>query len=109
MHVTRLRDSIRERTEHSTQLIGDLESDTRTVQVPGGGDALSAFYDDFVSAVQGSGSLTCPGHEGINAVELANAMLLSSAEGTAIHLPLDRRQYSEFIEAKMHSAEPQPV
>ena len=107
--VTRLRDSIRERTEHSTQLMGDLESDTRTLQMPGGGEALSAFYDDFVSAVHGSGSLTCPGHEGINAVELANAMLLSSAEGRAIHLPLDRRQYSEFIETKMHSAEPQPV
>jgi predicted dehydrogenase len=109
VHVTRLRDSIRERTEHSTQLMGDLESDTRTVQVPGGGEALRAFYDDFVAAVQGSGSLTCPGHEGINAVELANAMLLSSAEGTAVQLPLDRRAYSEFIETKMHSAEPQPV
>jgi predicted dehydrogenase len=79
------------------------------VQVPGGGEALRAFYDDFVAAVQGSGSLTCPGHEGINAVELANAMLLSSAEGTAVQLPLDRRAYSEFIETKMHSAEPQPV
>ncbi|HSK63642.1 MAG TPA: DegT/DnrJ/EryC1/StrS family aminotransferase [Pyrinomonadaceae bacterium] len=109
VQVSRLRDSIRERTEHDTQLMGELESDTRTIQVPGGGDALSAFYDDFVSAVQGSGSLTCPGHEGINAVELANAMLLSSAEGTAIRLPLDRRQYSEFIEAKMLSTEPQPV
>lgn len=109
VQVTRLRDSIRERTEHSTQLMGDLESDTRTVQVPGGGEALRAFYDDFVAAVQGSGSLTCPGHEGINAVELANAMLLSSAEGTAVQLPLDRRAYSEFIETKMHSAEPQPV
>lgn len=109
VHITRLRDSIRERTEHSTQLMGDLESDTRTVQVPGGGEALNAFYDDFVSAVQGSGSLTCPGHEGINAVELANAMLLSSAAGTAIRLPLDRRRYSDFIEAKMHSTEPQPV
>ena len=109
VQVTRLRDSIRERTAHDTQLMGELESDTRTVQVPGGGDALSAFYDDFVSAVQGSGSLTCPGHEGLYAVELANAMLLSSAEGTAIRLPLDRRQYSKFIETKMLSTEPQPV
>ena len=32
------------------------------------------------------------------AVELANAMLLSSAQGTTIHLPLDRQEYSEFME-----------
>ena len=55
---------------------------------------LSAFYDDFVAAVHGTGQLTCPGHEGRNAVELANAMLLSSAQGTSISLPLDRQQYS---------------
>ncbi|HEX6284274.1 MAG TPA: Gfo/Idh/MocA family oxidoreductase, partial [Pyrinomonadaceae bacterium] len=69
---------------------------------------LSAFYDDFASAVHGNGSLTCPGHEGLNAVELANAMLLSSAEGTTVRLPLDREQYSEFME-KMLSREAQPV
>jgi dTDP-4-amino-4,6-dideoxygalactose transaminase/predicted dehydrogenase len=108
LQITKLRDSIRERTAHDTQLMGDLENETRTIQLPGGGDVLSAFYDDFVSAVYGNGTLTCPGHEGRNAVELANAMLLSSVEGTAIRLPLDRQQYSDFIE-KMLAEEPQPV
>ena len=108
LQITKLRDSIRESTAHSAQLMGDLESDTRTIQLPGSGDVLSAFYDDFVSAVHGNGSLTCPGDEGRNAVELANAMLLSSAEGTAVRLPLDRQQYADFME-KMLSREAQPV
>ena len=108
LQITRLRDSIRERTAHDIQLMGALENDTRTLQLPDHGNALSAFYDDFVSAVHGKGRLTCPGDEGRNAVELANAMLLSSAEGTAVRLPLDRQKYSEFME-KMLSAEPQPV
>lgn len=108
VQIARLRDSIRERTAHDTQLMGELENDTRTIQLSSGGDVLSAFYDNFVSAVHGTGSLSSPGHEGRNAVELANAMLLSSAEQTAVHLPLDRRQYDEFIE-KMMSAEPQPA
>ncbi|MFN2406718.1 MAG: DegT/DnrJ/EryC1/StrS family aminotransferase [Pyrinomonadaceae bacterium] len=108
LQITRLRDSIRERTAHDTQLMGDLENDTRTLQLAGDGNALSVFYDDFVSAVHGNGRLTCPGDEGRNAVELANAMLLSSAEGTAVRLPLDRQKYSEFME-KMLRAEPQPV
>ena len=108
LQVTKLRNSIRERTAHDTQLMGDLENETRTVQLPESGDVLSAFYDDFVSAVHGDGSLTCPGHEGRDAVELANAMLLSSAIGTGVRLPLDRQQYSDFIE-KMLAQEPQPV
>ena len=66
------------------------------------------FYEDFASAVNGNGALTCPGDEGRNAVELANAMLLSSAQGTTVQLPLDREQYAHFIE-KMISREPQLV
>jgi hypothetical protein len=69
---------------------------------------LSVFYDDFVAAVHGTGTLTCPGHEGLNAVELANAMLLSSAQGTTIHLPLDRQEYSDFMQ-KMLGTELQAV
>jgi hypothetical protein len=52
--------------------------------------------------------LTCPGYEGRNAVELANAMLLSSAQGSSVSLPLDRRQYEEFME-KMLGRELQTV
>jgi predicted dehydrogenase len=101
VQVTKLRDSIRERTANDTQLMGNLQSETRTVQLPSDGDVLGVFYDDFVAAAHGTGSLTCPGYEGRNAVELANAMLLSSAQGTSVTLPLDRQQYSEFIEKKL--------
>jgi predicted dehydrogenase/dTDP-4-amino-4,6-dideoxygalactose transaminase len=101
VHITKLRDSIRERTAHDTQLMGDLENDTYTIQLPSGGDALSAFYDDFLAAVHGTGRLTCPGAEGRDAVELANAMLLSSAQGTAVKLPLDRRAYDAFMEERL--------
>ena len=108
LQITRLRDSIRERTAHDTQLMGELENDTRTLQLPDHGNALTVFYDDVISAVHGNGRLTCRGEEGRDAVELANAMLLSSAEGTAVSLPLDRQKYSEFME-KMLRTEPQPV
>ena len=101
VYITKLRDSIRERTAHDTQLMGDLENDTFTIQLPSGGDLLSVFYDDFLAAVHGTGRLTCPGVEGRDAVELANAMLLSSALGTAVQLPLDRRQYDAFMEKRL--------
>jgi predicted dehydrogenase len=108
VQVAKLRDSIRERTATDTQSMGALESETRTINLPTDGDVLGVFYDDFVAAVHGTGTLTCPGDEGRNAVELANAMLLSSAHGTSVTLPLDRGEYSEFIE-KMLKSELQPV
>jgi predicted dehydrogenase len=108
VQVSKLRHSIRERTENDTQLMGALESETRTINLPSDGDVLGVFYDDFVNAVHGSGTLTCPGDEGRNAVELANAMLLSSAQGGAVSLPLDRERYSEFME-KMLGRELQPA
>jgi hypothetical protein len=108
VEIAKLRDSIRERTATDTQLMGALESDTRVINLPNDGDVLSVFYDDFVAAAHGEGALTCPGDEGRNAVELANAMLLSSAQGTSVSLPLDRRQYAEFME-KMLGHELQPA
>ena len=98
VHVTKLRDSIRERTARDTKLMGDLENESYTVPLPSGGEALSAFYDDFVAAVHGDAPLTSPGEAGRDAVELANAMLLSSAQGKAKQLPLDRQEYEEFME-----------
>ena len=108
VQITRLRDSIRERTEHDTQLMGELENDTRTLQLPSTGDVLGVFYEDFAAAAHGERALTCRGDEGRNAVELANAMLLSSALGTAVQLPLDRRAYEDFVEQHL-SREPQMV
>jgi dTDP-4-amino-4,6-dideoxygalactose transaminase/predicted dehydrogenase len=106
--IAKLRDSIRERTARDTQMMGNFESETRVIQLPSDGDVLSVFYDDFLAAAHGTGTLTCRGDEGRNAVELANAMLLSSAEGTTIRLPLDRQQYTDFME-KMLSKELQPA
>lgn len=106
--VSRLRDSIIERTANDNRLMGNLESDTRELQLPADGNMLASFYDDFVAAATGMGALTCPGAEGRNAVELANAMILSSTRGAAVSLPLNREDYSQLME-KMMGQELQPA
>ncbi len=65
---------------------------------------LTAFYENFIAATEGRAPLVTPAQEGRNTVELANAMVLSSALGREIKLPLDRKQYSDFIEAKLAAA-----
>jgi predicted dehydrogenase len=108
LFVTRLRDSIRQRTASDTQMMGELESDTREIQLPPNENMLGVFYEDFAAAVAGTGELTCRGEDGRNAVELANAMILSSVRRQSISLPLDRAAYSQFVE-KMTNQELQTV
>ena len=50
----------------------------------------------------------CRGEEGRDAVELANAIVLSSVRGESVELPLKRGDYAEFIE-KMTAPELQAV
>ena len=76
LYVTRLRSSIRESTAHDTQLMGELESETREIHLGAGESALTVFYEDLVAALNGNGELTCRGEEGRDAVELANAFVL---------------------------------
>ena len=52
------------------------------------------------------GKLTCAGEEGRNAVELANAMVLSSASQTAVTFPLDRDEYSRLLEKMINVGPP---
>ena len=106
--MTRLRSSIRERTANDTQLMGDLESDTREIHLPPPENALGVFYSDFASAASGDGELTCRGEEGRDAVELANAIVLSSVRRETVNLPLKRGDYAQFI-SEMTSRELQTV
>jgi dTDP-4-amino-4,6-dideoxygalactose transaminase/predicted dehydrogenase len=101
LFVTKLGGSIRERTVNDTQLMGDLESDTREIHLPPPENPLAVFYADFVSAVSGDGKLTCRGEEGRDVVELANAMVLSSMRGEGVSLPLKRGDYARLIEEIM--------
>jgi hypothetical protein len=54
--------------------------------------------------VTGKSRLICPGEEARDAVELANAIVLSSNERRELELPLDRSGYAAFIEKKINLA-----
>ena len=105
VRLTRLRDSIQDKTAHDTRPPGDLESETFDMSL----DRLSlqqlldAFYSNFLAAIKGEAKLVCPGEEGRNAVELANAMILSSISGKAISIPLSRTEYTQFIQKMIRS------
>ena len=104
LRVTRLRRSIREATTADARYMGDI--DGRTQELSGGligsiEELLDLFYENVALAAAGKAALVCPGAEGRNAVELANAMILSSAQGCEVRLPLDRAAYEQLIAAKI--------
>ena len=102
LRVTKLRDSIRDKTANDKRLMGELESESFDVNIPqlSFEDQLNAFYDNFAAALDGKAAMACPGEQGITAVELANAMLLSSALNRPVRIPLDRQEYARFIQEK---------
>ena len=51
----------------------------------------------FVAAIQGKGSFIAHGSEGVNSVELANAMLFSSLRDCTVELPLDGDEYEILL------------
>jgi predicted dehydrogenase len=105
LRVTRLNRSIREATRTDSRPWGDIAGGTQ--ELAGGlvssiPKLLEPFYENFALAAEGKASLVCPGEQGRDAVELANAILLSSALGQEVGLPLDRAAYEQFIESKLN-------
>lgn len=66
------------------------------IEVPIGadkGNSHALITRNFVDAIIDGGELIAPAAEGINSLELANAMLYSSITGTTVELPLDGSAY----------------
>lgn len=53
---------------------------------------------DFAAAIRDGRPVATPGAEGVASVELANAMLLSSAKGVAVDLPMDADEYEQWLD-----------
>jgi len=54
-------------------------------------------YRNFFSAIAGEAELIAPAESALATLELANAMLYSSAKSAAVTLPLDRQAYAHFL------------
>jgi len=53
--------------------------------------------------------LIVPGEEGINSMELINAVILSGQKGKPVNIPLDRDEYEELIENLKKTTKPKQI
>jgi predicted dehydrogenase len=104
MQVEHLDESIRTRTAGATDLFGEIDSRREDMQerlIESAPELLARMYENIALAIAGRQPLLITAAEAANAVELANAILLSSASGRSVNLPIDRAAYDAFISAKI--------
>ena len=66
----------------------------------------SGVVSNFADAVQGNAELLADGREGLNSVELANAMLYSTWTDGPVELPLDSTAYETALSQKIATSPP---
>lgn len=71
------------------------------IPAPGGGGRHDEVIRNFVSGILDGTPLIAPAQEGLNSVELANAVLYSSHHRCAIDLPLGSNAYEEFLNERI--------
>jgi predicted dehydrogenase len=81
----------------STEMFGNPETCSETLDVPDTSGAHLSVYRDFQAAIREGRQPRTNGREGIMSLELANAVTLSSYADRAVTLPLDRVAYGELL------------
>src|SRR5439155_27191736 len=71
--------------------------ETETLELPPTMDLHLALHRDLEAALAEGRAPRITGHEGIMALELANAIALSSHAERAVSLPIDRGEYSALL------------
>jgi predicted dehydrogenase len=87
--LSRNRVDAREFCQSATRPFERLESTTEELVVPKVEHPHAMLLQNFTNAILDGEPLIAPGIEGINSLELANAMVLSSVRGQTVEMPLD--------------------
>ncbi len=90
---TKLEEDEREFCLHGTGFRKPPQSETVEVETDGKNEQHVGIMKNFANAVLGKEALLAPGTEGINSVEMMNAMMLSAWLDKTITLPVDDELY----------------
>lgn len=112
LRVDRLANSIKEATASVADSFGDIPCETTIEEIGlivSPEILLSRYYENVARAIAGREAISVSPQEAAQAVELANAIVLSSHARESITLPLDRDRYSAFLESRMAESSSKPA
>lgn len=95
---------IRTHSRETAEMWGGPEAVEVTLDIPAQGGSHADIMRNFCRAILHEEPLIAPGVEGINAVELINALILSSHTGQSVDIPVDRAAYDRLIAALQQSS-----
>jgi predicted dehydrogenase len=72
-----------------------------SIPVSGTGGQHLEILQNFTDAIHGTATLIAPAAEGLNSVEVANAMLLSTWQDRTVELPIDGRVFRQELEKRI--------
>ncbi len=78
----------------------------REIEFKERGTAHNGILRDFASAILTGSELLSPGEEGINALEIINAIFLSDWQDKTITLPVDSAEYKKLLDEKIKTSQP---
>jgi predicted dehydrogenase len=90
-------ESIREHVRGAKEMWGSPGAEEVKLGMPEGGGSHQDITRNFCRAIIHGEPLVAPGAEGIWAVELINALILSGHTGKEVALPVDRRKYDRLL------------
>lgn len=100
----KLRESERKFCQESQDGFGSPEVWKCEVPIHGRETSHIGIVNDFVDSILNGTPLLASGLEGINGVELANAMYLSSWLDSVVELPIDSELYYEKLQGKINNS-----
>jgi len=98
LHFSRTRKSVREMRETSPLRNGGLETwEIEIPTPPGPNEGHKTITQNFVNAILKNEPLFATGADGLNGLELGNAILMAGLTRTPVNLPIDADEYEEFL------------
>jgi predicted dehydrogenase len=82
---------------------GKPSGEWEDIPTPGDPPGHAAVVAQFARAVRLGEPMVAAGEDGLNSLELGNAIMLSGDLNRAVDLPLDRSEYDRFLERKRQS------
>jgi predicted dehydrogenase len=104
IHLTRNAQAASEFSRVATEPFSAPATSAEVVPAAGHGGQHDELLRNFAAAIQEGEPLIAPAAEGIHAVELVNAMLLSAWTEQSVSLPLDGSAYARALEEKIRSS-----
>jgi len=102
--LTTTAESVSEHCATTREMFGMPVFTSETLEINLMVNQHGVLIQNFVDALNGDQTLLTPAEEGLGSLQVANAMLLSAWEGSAVKLPVDTGHFDQQLNERIASS-----